>query len=214
MMPTSSRSPSGSSSSTRSARRGRNRTRRRTSRARGRRPSEVAGTLFKDPACAKDKDWLVDVAWRFHGTDAFTPLDHRWITSVDDDRRVQVDFTGAAIATGADAGRKVDIKVTYRCLTGASNGSSWYNVVCLATKEGDGTARSAADLTKTVTHEIGHFLNMVPLEQTFLGIAVQIAARSSQGDLTSLRLHGVYRGSIDDARSVGAIPLQRPSSSP
>jgi hypothetical protein len=47
------------------------------------------------------------------------------------------------------------------------------------------------------------------LEPNFLGIAVQIAARSSHGDLTALRLHGVYRVTIDDARSVGAIPLQK-----
>ncbi len=47
------------------------------------------------------------------------------------------------------------------------------------------------------------------IEPSFLGIAAQIAVRSSNGDLTALRLHGVYRVTIDDAREVGAIPLQK-----
>lgn len=47
------------------------------------------------------------------------------------------------------------------------------------------------------------------VDLNFLGIAVQIAARSSHGDLTALRLHGLYRVSIDDARAIGAIPLQK-----
>lgn len=47
------------------------------------------------------------------------------------------------------------------------------------------------------------------VDLNFLGIAVQIEARSSHGDLTALRLHGVYRVSIDDARAVAAIPLQK-----
>ncbi|MEP7125768.1 MAG: hypothetical protein ABJE95_32860 [Byssovorax sp.] len=47
------------------------------------------------------------------------------------------------------------------------------------------------------------------VELNFLGIALQIEARSSHGDLTALRLHGLYRVSIDDARAVGAIPLQK-----
>ncbi|MEP7125770.1 MAG: hypothetical protein ABJE95_32870 [Byssovorax sp.] len=127
---------------------------------------EVAATLFKDPTLAKDKDWLVEVAWRFTGTDAFAPLDPRFITSTDDDRMVEVDFPGAALATGGNAGRHVDVRVTYRVVASASNGSSWYNVVCLATREQNDNIRSAADLTKTVTHELGHFLNMVPVGQT------------------------------------------------
>lgn len=127
---------------------------------------EVAGTLFKDPTLAKDKDWLVEVAWRFHGTDAFAPLEPRFITSTDDDRMVEVDFPGAAIATGDNAGRHVDVMVTYRVLASASNGSSWYNVVCLATRQQDDTIRSATELSKTVMHELGHFLNMVPLGQS------------------------------------------------
>ena len=47
------------------------------------------------------------------------------------------------------------------------------------------------------------------IELNFLGITVQIEARSSHGDLTALRLHGVYRVSIDDARAIAAIPLQK-----
>ncbi len=47
------------------------------------------------------------------------------------------------------------------------------------------------------------------VDLNFLGIALQIEARSSHGDLTALRLHGVYRVSIDDARAIGSIPLQR-----
>jgi hypothetical protein len=47
------------------------------------------------------------------------------------------------------------------------------------------------------------------VELNFLGIALQIEARSSHGDLTALRLHGLYRVSIDDARAIGAIPLQK-----
>ncbi len=47
------------------------------------------------------------------------------------------------------------------------------------------------------------------VELNFRGIAVQIEARSSHGDLTALRLHGLYRVSIDDARAVAAIPLQK-----
>lgn len=61
----------------------------------------------------------------------------------------------------------------------------------------------------------GPLVDFVPGPQTpavdlnFLGIALQIEARSSHGDLTALRLHGVYRVSIDDARAIGAIPLQK-----
>ena len=47
------------------------------------------------------------------------------------------------------------------------------------------------------------------VDLNFLGIAIQIEARSAHGDLTALRLHGVYRVSIDDARAIGSIPLQR-----
>jgi hypothetical protein len=47
------------------------------------------------------------------------------------------------------------------------------------------------------------------VDANFLGIAVQIEARSSHGDLTALRLHGVYQVSIDDARAVAAIPLHK-----
>jgi hypothetical protein len=42
-----------------------------------------------------------------------------------------------------------------------------------------------------------------------LGIAIRVDARSTHGQLTALRLHGLYRVSVDDARSVGAIPLQK-----
>lgn len=47
------------------------------------------------------------------------------------------------------------------------------------------------------------------VEANFQGIAVRIEARSAHGDLTALRLHGLYRVSIDAARVVGAIPLQK-----
>ena len=61
----------------------------------------------------------------------------------------------------------------------------------------------------------GPLVDFVPGAQTpavdlnFLGIALQIEARSSHGDLTALHLHGVYRVSIDDARAIGVIPLQK-----
>jgi len=47
------------------------------------------------------------------------------------------------------------------------------------------------------------------VDPSFLGVAVQLEARSSHGDLTALRLHGLYRVSVDDARAIGAIPLQK-----
>lgn len=47
------------------------------------------------------------------------------------------------------------------------------------------------------------------VDLNFLGIAVKIEARSSHGDLTALRLHGLYRVSVDDARAIGVIPLQK-----
>ncbi len=47
------------------------------------------------------------------------------------------------------------------------------------------------------------------VDLNFLGVALQIEARSSHGDLTALHLHGIYRVSIDDARDIGSIPLHR-----
>jgi hypothetical protein len=43
----------------------------------------------------------------------------------------------------------------------------------------------------------------------FLGIMIHVEARSSHGKLTALRLHGVYRVTVDDARDAGVIPLQK-----
>jgi hypothetical protein len=43
----------------------------------------------------------------------------------------------------------------------------------------------------------------------FFGINLRVDARSTHGMLTALRLHGVYCVSIDDACTVGAIPLQK-----
>lgn len=47
------------------------------------------------------------------------------------------------------------------------------------------------------------------IEPDFLGVAIGVEARSSHGDLTALELHGVYRVTLDHAREVGAIPLQK-----
>ena len=125
---------------------------------------EVPDTLFKDPTFAKDKDWFVSAEWRYHGGVAFSALAAKWLTRTGD-RDVEIDFPGAAIATGVNAGKNVDIKLTYRCMPACGNGSSWHNVVYLATMEADGALRTADELTATATHELGHFLNMVPAGQ-------------------------------------------------
>lgn len=130
----------------------------------GKIPFEVADTLYKDPTYAKDRDWLISAEWRFSGGVAFTELATRWVTRTGD-RNVEIDFTGAAIATGENAGKQVDVRLTYRCMPACGNGSSWHNCVVLASMEADGTLRTADEMTATATHELGHFFNMVPATQ-------------------------------------------------
>jgi hypothetical protein len=48
-----------------------------------------------------------------------------------------------------------------------------------------------------------------PIGVDFSGIAIRVEARSAHGNLTALRLHGAYRVTVDDARAIGAIPLQK-----
>jgi hypothetical protein len=47
------------------------------------------------------------------------------------------------------------------------------------------------------------------LESSFSGVVIRVDARSSLGQMQRLMLHGAYQVSVDSAREIKAIPLQR-----
>jgi hypothetical protein len=47
------------------------------------------------------------------------------------------------------------------------------------------------------------------IEPGFTGVAIRVEAPAQHGRLKSLRLSGVYRITVDQAREIGAIPLHK-----
>jgi hypothetical protein len=132
----------------------------------GREDMYIDKRLFQDLTYDKDADWFVEASWRLSDPpdSPFKPLGLKYFDR-EPSGRVYVDFTHGAPWKLEDAA-DVDVKLTYRYASGFCNGTSLCNSVSIASKTSSGANRTAADMTDTAVHEIGHFAGMVPVGQT------------------------------------------------
>jgi hypothetical protein len=124
----------------------------------------LAHALWTDESMALDADWLIAAEWKWVDDDTFTRIPPAAIKRVND-KKVDVDLGSLAIAERdgfPDA--KVEVKLSYRYLGSSNNGWALNNAIWLAERNTAGI-RNDADKLQTLAHEVGHFLEMVPLSQ-------------------------------------------------
>jgi hypothetical protein len=149
---------------------------------------------WNDPSCVKDTDWLVRLEWKWNDAGDWTALPPRWVARTGA-KKAEVDLAGAALGGPDDAGRTVDVRVTYRYLSGSTNGRRNRNVFWLASSYMDEGPRDADDLSQTTLHELGHTLGMVPVTQsTHYAVHGHQGPHCSTGLSSSDRAKSTYGG--------------------
>jgi hypothetical protein len=127
---------------------------------------EFPDDLWNDPTYAREEDWLIEGTWRFHDESDWLPIDPKLITRTATDEAT-IKVTGSDHwRKEADEDRAIDVRIRFRYDPGGSEGISFYNGIWLATSIMNDGPISAGSIDKTVVHEIGHFIGMVPVDQS------------------------------------------------
>jgi hypothetical protein len=129
---------------------------------------DLGAAPWIDESLPQNTDWLVTAEWAWTSGDMFgswKPLAGVNHFVVAGGRLVNVTFP-AMPARMVYSNRNLRLRLTYRYLSGSTNGMQWYNSVWLASENMSLGARTVPAKEQTAIHEIGHFIGMADAAQS------------------------------------------------